>query len=141
MARFKEYDYHHTVMVPGANQILPGTYEYSLHYLVGNELDLSILDSRFRNDETGRRVYDSPSGLLPRQNFSGSSAYHPDRIGRHPAGDGCHQPRRRLPIHHQPWNYDELVLTIRKGQYDLLNRLAPLYSTIAVVQESVVECD
>ena len=44
-------------------QILPGTFEYSLHYLVDNELDLSIFDSKFNNDETGRPAYD-PAILL-----------------------------------------------------------------------------
>ena len=33
-------------------QILPGTFEYSLHYLIDNEIDLSIFDLRYRNDET-----------------------------------------------------------------------------------------
>ena len=38
-------------------QILPGTFEYSLHYLIDNEIDLSVFDSRYRNDETGAPAY------------------------------------------------------------------------------------
>jgi transposase len=65
MPRFKEYDYRQTVMLPVdfEQQILPGTFEYSVHYLVDNELDLSIFNSRFKNDETGRPAYD-PAILL-----------------------------------------------------------------------------
>ena len=65
MARFKHYDYNQTALVPVdfTQQILPGTFEHSLHYLVDNELDLRIFDSKFNNDETGRRAYD-PAILL-----------------------------------------------------------------------------
>jgi transposase len=44
-------------------QILPGTFEYSVHYLVDNELDLSLFNARFANDVTGRPAYD-PAILL-----------------------------------------------------------------------------
>jgi hypothetical protein len=42
VARFKHYDYNQTALVPVdfTQQILPGTFEHSLHYLVDNELDL-----------------------------------------------------------------------------------------------------
>jgi transposase len=65
MPRFKPYDYRQTVMLPidFEQQILPGTFEYSLHYLVENELDLSLFESKFHNDETGRPAYD-PAILL-----------------------------------------------------------------------------
>lgn len=65
MPRFKEYDYRQTVMLPVdfEQQILPGTFEHSVHYLVDNELDLSIFDSKFKNDETGRPAY-APAILL-----------------------------------------------------------------------------
>jgi transposase len=41
-----------------ADQIQPGTFEFALDHLVDNELDLSALDARFRNDETGASAYD-----------------------------------------------------------------------------------
>ncbi len=65
MSRFKEYDYNQTVMLPVdfKQQILPGTFDYSLHYLVDNELDLSLFNSKFRNDDNGSPAYD-PAILL-----------------------------------------------------------------------------
>lgn len=39
-------------------QIQPGTFEFALDHLVDNELDLSGLDAKFRNDETGATAYD-----------------------------------------------------------------------------------
>jgi hypothetical protein len=55
MARYKDYDYSPGKFIPTHfdRQILPGTFEYSLHYLIDNEIDLSLFDTRYRNDETG----------------------------------------------------------------------------------------
>ena len=65
MARYKGYDYSQGKFIPihFDKQILPGTFEYSLHYLIDNEIDLSIFDARYRNDETGAPAYD-PAILL-----------------------------------------------------------------------------
>ncbi len=65
MARYKDYDYSQGKFIPihFDRQILPGTFEYSLHYLIDNEIDLSIFDCRYRNDETGAPAYD-PAILL-----------------------------------------------------------------------------
>jgi transposase len=65
MARYKEYDYSQGKFIPIQfdRQILPGTFEYTLHYLIDNEIDLSIFESRYRNDETGAPAYD-PAILL-----------------------------------------------------------------------------
>jgi len=65
MARYKEYDYSQGKFIPihFDRQILPGTFEYSLHYLIDNEIDLSMFDARYRNDETGAPAYD-PAILL-----------------------------------------------------------------------------
>jgi transposase len=65
MARYKDYDYSQGKFIPihFDRQILPGTFEYSLHYLIDNEIDLSIFDTRYRNDETGAPAYD-PAILL-----------------------------------------------------------------------------
>lgn len=65
MPRFIEYDYNQTVLLPVAfeNQILPGTFEHTIHHLVDNELDLSLFDSKFNNDDGGRPAYD-PAILL-----------------------------------------------------------------------------
>ncbi len=65
MARYKEYDYSQGKFIPihFDKQILPGTFEYSLHYLIDNEIDLSLFDERYKNDETGAPAYD-PAILL-----------------------------------------------------------------------------
>ncbi|MBI4680098.1 MAG: transposase [Nitrospirae bacterium] len=65
MARYKEYDYSQGKFIPihFDKQILPGTFEYTLHYLIDNEIDLSVFDLRYRNDETGAPAYD-PAILL-----------------------------------------------------------------------------
>jgi transposase len=65
MARYREYDYSQGKFIPihFDRQILPGTFEYSLHYLIDNEIDLSSFDLRYRNDETGAPAYD-PAVLL-----------------------------------------------------------------------------
>ena len=65
MARYKHYDYSQAMMMPVSleEQLIPGTLEFAIHYLVDNDLDLLALDSRFANDDTGRPAYD-PRVLL-----------------------------------------------------------------------------
>jgi transposase len=65
MARYKEYDYRQGKFIPISfdKQILPGTFEYTLNYLIDNELDLSVFDNRYCNDDTGAPAYD-PAILL-----------------------------------------------------------------------------
>ena len=60
MAKYKPYSYKQGKFIPVdfESQILPGTFEHTLHHLIDNELDLSIFDERFRNDETGAPAYD-----------------------------------------------------------------------------------
>lgn len=65
MARYRTYDYRQRVLLPVSleGQLMPGTLEFAIHTLVENRLDLSIFDSKYRNDETGRAAYD-PKVLL-----------------------------------------------------------------------------
>ncbi len=65
MARYKDYSYEQTKMIPLClpEQIRPGSFEYALNYIVGNELDLSIFEKRYKNDETGAPAFD-PAILL-----------------------------------------------------------------------------
>jgi len=65
MARYKEFDYSHGKFTPihFDRQILPGTFEHSLDYLIDNEVDLSIFDTRYRNNEMGAPPHD-PTILL-----------------------------------------------------------------------------
>lgn len=59
MARYKPV-HRDPLLLPVvlADQVHPGTFEFALDHLVDNELDLSALDARFRNDETGASAYD-----------------------------------------------------------------------------------
>jgi len=65
MAKYKEYDYAQGKFIPihFNKQILPGTFEYTIHYLIDNEIDLSLFDERYKNDDTGAPAYD-PAILL-----------------------------------------------------------------------------
>ena len=65
MARYKDYDYSQGKFIPVNfdKQILHGTFEHTLHYLIDNKIDLSAFDLRYNNDETGAPAYD-PRVLL-----------------------------------------------------------------------------
>ena len=60
MARYKDYNYDQMKMIPISfeQQILPGSFEYSLSWLIDNELDLSAFEAYYRNDDNGRPAYD-----------------------------------------------------------------------------------
>ncbi|MCP3930457.1 MAG: IS1182 family transposase [Bacteroidetes bacterium] len=60
MAKYKKYSYAQGVFLPifFDNQILPGTFEYSLNHLIDNEVDLTVFDKRYNNDKTGAPAYD-----------------------------------------------------------------------------------
>lgn len=64
MPRFKPYSYDQSKMIPidFRSQLQPGTFEFALNHLV-DEMDLSVFDDRFRNDETGAPAYD-PAVML-----------------------------------------------------------------------------
>ena len=59
MARYKPIE-RNGIFIPVmlAEQIQPGTFEFALDHLVDHELDLSALDTRFRNDQVGASAYD-----------------------------------------------------------------------------------
>lgn len=65
MPRFKDYTYDQSVMlaIDFNRQILPGTFEHTLTHLIEHELDLSIFNHRYHNDDTGSPAYD-PAILL-----------------------------------------------------------------------------
>ena len=60
MPRYKPYSYAQGkfISIHFENQILPGSFEYTLSQLIDNELDISIFDRRYRNDATGATAYD-----------------------------------------------------------------------------------
>jgi transposase len=65
MARYKPYSYAQGKFIPICfdKQIQPGSFEYTLKHLIDHELDLSIFERRFKNDQTGAPAYD-PKVLL-----------------------------------------------------------------------------
>lgn len=65
MARYKPYDYRQTKMLPVRfeEQILPGTFEYTLNRLIDESINLSVFEARYRNDDGGAPAYD-PAVLL-----------------------------------------------------------------------------
>jgi transposase len=65
MPKFIDYDYDQMKMLAVSydKQILPGTFESSLMYLIDEKLDVTIFHARFKNDDNGRPAYD-PAILL-----------------------------------------------------------------------------
>ena len=65
MAKYKKFDYSQSRLLPVSfhKQIQPGTFEYTLSYLIDNKMDLSCFEELFKNDETGAPAY-NPSILL-----------------------------------------------------------------------------
>ena len=59
MARYKPV-FRGMKMIPLAleDQIQEGTFEFALNQLIEDELDLSALDAKFENDQTGASAYD-----------------------------------------------------------------------------------
>jgi transposase len=65
MPRYKDYSYDQQLMLPINldRQILPGTFEYTLHILFSEKLDLSVFNDRYKNEDGGAPAYD-PAVLL-----------------------------------------------------------------------------
>jgi len=65
MPTFKPYNYKQTAMIAlnYEDQLQPGTFEYAIHYLIENKLDLSVFYPKYNNDDGGRPAYD-PAILL-----------------------------------------------------------------------------
>ena len=59
MAKYKKFDYRQSRLLPVSfhKQIQPGTFEYTLSYLIDNKVDLSCFEELFKNDETGAPAY------------------------------------------------------------------------------------
>lgn len=65
MPNFKKYNYNQNAMVVinFEEQIQPGTFEFTLHRLIDNHIDLSAFYEKYSNDAGGRSAYD-PAILL-----------------------------------------------------------------------------
>jgi transposase len=59
VARYKDFSYEQQKLLPVrySEQILPGTFEFTLHHTI-DEIDLSVFDARYQNDDTGAPAYD-----------------------------------------------------------------------------------
>ncbi|HEX5394729.1 MAG TPA: transposase, partial [Rhodocyclaceae bacterium] len=63
MARYKHIDDSPRFLpVDLRRQLLPGTFEFAVDWLVDHQLDLTGFDSRYRNDQAGASAY--PPGML-----------------------------------------------------------------------------
>ncbi len=65
MKRYKNYNMDQILMILVClrNQLIPGTFEYALNYLIDKDIDLSIFNARFKNDLMGAPAY-HPALLL-----------------------------------------------------------------------------
>ena len=65
MPRYKRYDYDQAKLLPVAfhKQIQPGTFEFTLSYLIDNKVDLTVFEELYDNDLTGAPAFD-PAILL-----------------------------------------------------------------------------
>jgi len=81
MARYKHYDYGQTKLlaISYERQILPGTFEHTLSFLIDNKIDLSVFNHRYQNDETGAPAYD-PALLLKIVLFAYSKGITSSRV-------------------------------------------------------------
>lgn len=76
MANYKP-DYSHQnqfIAVDFSAQIVPGTFEYALSYIIDNHLDLSSFDTLYNNDKGGASAY-SPAIMLKIILFAYSRGY------------------------------------------------------------------
>jgi hypothetical protein len=57
---FKTYAYRQRVLLPVSleDRLMPGTLEFASNTLVEKQLDMSIFEGKYCNDETGRAAYD-----------------------------------------------------------------------------------
>jgi transposase len=60
MARYKEYDpsQGQFLAINFKEQLLPGTFEHTINYIINERIDLSCMDEHFRNDDTGAPAWD-----------------------------------------------------------------------------------
>jgi transposase len=64
MARYKHIDTSpRFIPVDLKRQLLPGSFEYALAYLIDHQLDFAAFDGRYRNDDRGAAAY-PPRTLL-----------------------------------------------------------------------------
>ena len=65
MPKCKSYSYEQTTFIPidYHKQLIPGSFEHTLNFLVDNKIDLSIFDNHYKNDLTGASAW-NPAIML-----------------------------------------------------------------------------
>ena len=65
MPNFKQYSYDQTAMVVinFKEQLQPNTFEFTLHQLIEQHINLAAFHEKYQNEKGGRRAYD-PAILL-----------------------------------------------------------------------------
>ncbi|NIP61803.1 MAG: IS1182 family transposase [Candidatus Dadabacteria bacterium] len=65
MAHYKNRDPNQIefIEINYKEQLIPGTFEHTINYLIDNKIDMSAFESRYKNDETGAPAWD-PKTLL-----------------------------------------------------------------------------
>ena len=65
MAHYKNRDPNQIefIEINYQEQLIPGTFEHTLNYLIDNKIDMTAFESRYRNDETGAPAW-NPRTLL-----------------------------------------------------------------------------
>ena len=65
MAKYKSCNYSQTEMIPVSleDQLVPGTIEFAIHWLIEDRMDMAVFDGKYKNDETGCKAY-NPKMLL-----------------------------------------------------------------------------
>lgn len=60
MPKYKPYSYDQTTLIPidYQKQLIPGSFEHTLNFLVDKKIDLSIFDNHYKNDLTGAPAWD-----------------------------------------------------------------------------------
>ena len=106
MPRYKDYSYDQHKLLPIAfrEQVLPGTFEYTLNYLIDHEVDLSVFEARYRNDETGAPAYDPGILLKIILTPTHGGSFRAARLALLPGEHHFHGPKCRYPApfqHHR----------------------------------------
>ena len=60
MSRYKSLNYDQTKLLPinYKDQLIPGSFEFTMNHVVETKMDLSVFDSRYQNEKTGAPAFD-----------------------------------------------------------------------------------
>lgn len=127
MAKYKSYSYEQSVLIPVdyAQQILPGTFEHTLNYLIDNRVDLSIFEKRYKNDLTGAPAWD-PAIMLKIVIF----AYSKGIISSRDIADAC---KTNVIFKALSANSEPHFTTIASFISTMKEEILPIFSNILLV--------